>query len=821
MALAAVRPEKRTGKKLMVGAIGGLGCIGLAFGLGVVLSPSPSERCPELARLRIQEQAWEEQLHARLEDDSTPSELAAALTQLESTTLLVQSGKGRSECLQALNAYAALLPTRRSQYEQLEAALRALEGERRTLLSQLEGSAGGAGLDPAVLSQSLKGLIQLQEQRFDPARPEMPPTELLGPWWKLHQQVQEQRHALETLLKDRLQSTLALPPLSPLVPVQLVGKALVLLGTLIMLGGLLRSRFASRQKHAVMPVSQQASEQATPAPEGAAAGSGLRGVDEASFLLGWLSQLGELALLLRGDGRVLQATAPLELSLGLNPGGLSGQAGIERLLPERLQAGLLQRLRSPGSEGALRGWEEVSLKRAGGGEQAGKLLLLPLRGGSAPSVAGSASGASLSVGTSAGGEGPVAPGPSPGEGVSWLLLIRDQELQQQKRQLEEQMRSNTLQLQASSLELKRSRARQAAIFERAMDSILGIDAHGQVVECNPAAEEVFGVAQRGVLGLNLGELVISSSRTGRFHIGEGGEVWGEENLPLAHRREVTAVRPDGTLFPAEMQVVKVQMDPPLAYYVFLQDISERKRGEQLKNDFVSTVSHELRTPLTSIRGSLGLLEGGVLGPLPARVLEMIRIARSNSDRLIRLTSEMLDLEKMEAGRLTLRLEPLSAGELIETALAGVSGMAAQSGVLLQAEEVNAGTFSGDRDRLLQVLTNLLSNAIKFSKPGQEVRIQVAAEAGGLRFSVHDHGPGIPKERLPSLFKKFQQLESPDGLTRKGTGLGLAISRALVELHHGTLSVQSEVGKGSTFSFRLPQGLRHGSGTPSNPLIPVE
>ncbi|MFM7201930.1 MAG: sensor histidine kinase [Myxococcota bacterium] len=786
-----------------------VGALGLSFGLGLLLAPSEPPPCAPLLTLRTQELAWEEQLEARLDGQYSASALAASLTKLEQDARLTQQtlGPDAARCAPGLAPYLQALSARRAAYEKLEGDLRTLEGERRKLLAQLETSAAPEGQAEGG-AQALQALVQLHEpgmKQLDSGA-KIPP--LLESWWTRRLQVEHEARSLESLTHEKF--LVLLEPETkpkPAYPVEGVGKGLVVLGFLIMLVGLWRLRQTSPPPTVGMsqPPVPDAARDEQKAADGSsdevgaqsspmvplvstttASSYGLAHIDEAQYLLAWLSHTGELAVLLQADGQVIQATLPLELSLGLNAGGLTGLAGVERLFPERLHGTLYQRLKLSAPENSLRGWEDFLLKQAGGGEQPVRMLLLPFLG----------------------------------PARRWVLLLRDQELQQQKRQLEEQMRSNTLQLQASSLELKRSRARQAAIFESAMDSILGIDAHGQVVECNPAAEDVFGVAERGVLGLNLGELVISSSRTGRFHIGEGGEVWGEEHLPLARRREVTAVRPDGTLFPAEMQVVKVQMDPPLAYYVFLQDISERKRVEQLKNEFVSTVSHELRTPLTSIRGSLGLLEGGVLGTLPPRVLEMIRIARSNSDRLIRLTSEMLDLEKIEAGRLTLRLEPLSAGEVVEGAISGLNGMAAQCGVKLRVEEVQAGTFSGDRDRLLQVLTNLLSNAIKYSQAGQEVRLQVSAEPGALRFAVIDQGPGIPRERLPSLFKKFQQLESPDGVRRKGTGLGLAISRALVELHHGTIGVHSEVGKGSTFWFRLPLGLRHGGGTTSSPLVQI-
>ncbi len=237
------------------------------------------------------------------------------------------------------------------------------------------------------------------------------------------------------------------------------------------------------------------------------------------------------------------------------------------------------------------------------------------------------------------------------------------------------------------------------------------------------------------------------------------------------------------------------------------DVTERLRAQRMKDEFVSIVSHELRTPLTSIRGSLGLLEGGVAGTLPPKAGELVRIARTNSDRLIRLINDILDLDKMEAGRLELRREAIEVGPLVEVVVAEMSGYAQQAGVVVEAEVGPCEPVHGDRDRLAQVLVNLVSNAIKFSPEGERVRVRAQPSpspgSGRVRLSVTDQGPGIARADVPKLFQKFHQLDASDARRRGGSGLGLVIAKTLVEAHHGHIGVDSEIDRGSTFYFELP------------------
>ncbi|KFE69886.1 ATP-binding protein [Hyalangium minutum] len=232
--------------------------------------------------------------------------------------------------------------------------------------------------------------------------------------------------------------------------------------------------------------------------------------------------------------------------------------------------------------------------------------------------------------------------------------------------------------------------------------------------------------------------------------------------------------------------------------------SEHRRVEQLKDEFVSTVSHELRTPLTSIRGALGLLKGGIAGPLPAEAEELIWIAQDNSDRLLRLINDILDLEGLETGQLSFKREPLPLGELVTQAVVAQRGYAAQYGVKLVVALDSEARALVDADRFLQVMANLLSNAIKFSPQGETVQVRLARLPGGLRVSVEDHGPGIPESFRSRIFHKFAQADGSDTRRKGGTGLGLSITQALVARMEGTLSFVSEEGEGSTFFVVLPE-----------------
>ena len=241
------------------------------------------------------------------------------------------------------------------------------------------------------------------------------------------------------------------------------------------------------------------------------------------------------------------------------------------------------------------------------------------------------------------------------------------------------------------------------------------------------------------------------------------------------------------------------------FYSLGTDITELKRIDRMKTEFVSTVSHELRTPLTSIRGSLGLIAGGVTGELSEPVKVLIDIAKNNCERLIRLVNDILDSEKIESGKVHMDLKVVDMNQVVRRALTANEGFAVQHNVTmhLQAPDESLQVFI-DTDRMIQVLTNLLSNALKFSFSGGNVEVSVSRVAHGIRVEVADHGPGIPEDFRGHIFQKFSQADSSDTRQKGGSGLGLNISKTLIEKMGGYISFVSALNVGSTFFFEVPE-----------------
>jgi signal transduction histidine kinase len=236
----------------------------------------------------------------------------------------------------------------------------------------------------------------------------------------------------------------------------------------------------------------------------------------------------------------------------------------------------------------------------------------------------------------------------------------------------------------------------------------------------------------------------------------------------------------------------------------LRYATERKRLERLKDEFVSTVSHELRTPLTSISGSLGLLMGNAAGSLPKPMARLLAIAHTNSQRLVRLVDDILDIEKMQAGRMVFNFSRVDVRPLVAQAIAANRGFAEGYGVRVRLEAARAGAdVRADPDRLLQVVTNLLSNAIKFSPADHEVVVAIEKGADTVRLTVRDHGPGIPVDFKPLIFEKFAQADAGDARQKGGTGLGLSIVKQIVDRLGGEVGFADAPGGGTIFHVQLP------------------
>lgn len=276
----------------------------------------------------------------------------------------------------------------------------------------------------------------------------------------------------------------------------------------------------------------------------------------------------------------------------------------------------------------------------------------------------------------------------------------------------------------------------------------------------------------------------------------------QEQRLLAERNE-RATDSRHRAFLVVMTAVFLAMLAVLAsVFLIFRDLTRRREVERMKSEFVSVVSHELRTPLTSIHGSLGLLASGLVDAATSKGKRMLEIAVNNTDRLIRLLNDILDVEKLDSGAAEMRRRMCDAGELIHNAVDVMRPMAQKHEITIESKAVNT-EISADPDRIVQCLTNLLSNAIKFSDPGGKVSIRAAHYGNDLRFEVSDNGRGIPRNKQTTIFERFHQVDASDSRRKGGTGLGLAISRSIVQQHGGKIWVESEPDKGSTFYFTVP------------------
>jgi PAS domain S-box-containing protein len=339
-------------------------------------------------------------------------------------------------------------------------------------------------------------------------------------------------------------------------------------------------------------------------------------------------------------------------------------------------------------------------------------------------------------------------------------------------------------------------SRERAVFEAAMDGILVVNGRGVIERGNPAAERLFGRGPGELVGRSVFDLMNPASAERIRPILAGGP----EAYSSGLRREAAGVRQDGSTFPMEISFAALKSSDD-GVLLFVRDISERREVERMKDEFISTVSHELRTPLTSIAGSLGLVASGAAGPLPEKAARLISIAQANSQRLVRLINDVLDLEKIESGKLPFNFQELDLGDVAERAVEGVRGYADQLGVELKLDRNGPARVRGDADRLVQVITNLLSNAAKYSPRGEAVQVTVAREGEKVQLTVADRGPGVPEAFRDRIFTRFAQADSSDARGKSGTGLGLYIAKEIAERHGGRLWYETK--GGAVFHLELP------------------
>ena len=269
--------------------------------------------------------------------------------------------------------------------------------------------------------------------------------------------------------------------------------------------------------------------------------------------------------------------------------------------------------------------------------------------------------------------------------------------------------------------------------------------------------------------------------------------------------ETVHVRRDGSRVPVEIHLQYLTPKGEASRFVaVVKDITERLKVDRAKSEFISTVSHELRTPLTSIKGVLGLIKAGAFNAAPEKLLPMVEIAYDNSTRLGGLIDDILDIEKITAGKMEFVLKPLNASILIEEALDANKVYGDKYGVTFKHRMTDSRLImNGDKDRLMQVMSNLLSNAAKFSREGSTVEITASRQNDNIYISVKDDGDGIPKEAQATIFERFTQADSSDQRIKGGTGLGLSISKTIIDGHGGDIGFTSEYGQGTVFYFEIP------------------
>ncbi len=358
---------------------------------------------------------------------------------------------------------------------------------------------------------------------------------------------------------------------------------------------------------------------------------------------------------------------------------------------------------------------------------------------------------------------------------------------------------------------------QRAIFESADYAIIAIDAEGMVQAFNQAAERMFGIVADRVIGRqNLANFFLAeqlAARAREFSVELGKPVSpGPEtlllksHLGLRNEHEWDMLRADGSTLVVQMSMAALRKDDfgVKGYVGIVHDISERRKMQRLKQEFVSTVSHELRTPLAAIMSALSLLDQGEAGDIPEPAHEFVRMAHEGSMRLAALVNDILDIDRIESPELALVPSTVALPELLAEALQHGRKQAERYAVQLHLDmPVPAASIRVDRDRLLQVLGHLLANACKFSPPGYAVRLAAGLYGSQARISVFDNGPGIPLSFRARIFDKFARADDSDTRQKGGTGLGLAISKALVARMGGRIGFESSAGLATEFYLEFP------------------
>jgi PAS domain S-box-containing protein len=369
----------------------------------------------------------------------------------------------------------------------------------------------------------------------------------------------------------------------------------------------------------------------------------------------------------------------------------------------------------------------------------------------------------------------------------------------QQAELYQQLQQELKDRRQAQMLLQQSEALFRSLSECSPIGIFRNDAAGQCTYTNPRCQEITGATFEETLGDGWQAFI---------HPEDLKKILPQRSAAAATQQESSVelrhIRKDGTVRLCQVKAAPI-LSPShelLGYVGTVEDITESRAIEQMKNEFISIVSHELRTPLASIRGSLGLLASDVLKDEPDTAKHMLNIAAIETERLVRLVSDILDLERLESNKVVLNKQWCCATTLMQQAIEVLQPLADENQITLSFAPLPFQIWVA-ADRIIQTLVNLLSNAIKFSPPSSTVTLTASVQTQRIVFQVQDQGRGIPANKLETIFGRFQQVDATDSRNEGGTGLGLAICRNIVQQHGGQIWVESTVGKGSTFYFTIP------------------
>jgi two-component system, OmpR family, sensor histidine kinase VicK len=360
------------------------------------------------------------------------------------------------------------------------------------------------------------------------------------------------------------------------------------------------------------------------------------------------------------------------------------------------------------------------------------------------------------------------------------------------------------------------------ILESVGDGIYGIDLEGRLTFINEAGARALGYKPDQLKGREVHEVIHHSHADGTPYSKVTSPILqGMRRRETVRMRDEVFWRHDGSTIPVEYIASPLIEDGHISgMVVAFQDVSERRRLEKMKDEFISTVSHELRTPLTSLRAALGLISSGALDRRPEKQRQMVEMAIGNCDRLVRLVNDILDFDRVENGRLPLNRVPVPAVDLLRRAADVAHSMASAVHISFLVGAGPAMVFA-DQDRILQVLNELVSNAIKFSPPDTVIRLGTEpAGDGEVCFVIEDQGHGIAPEKLERIFERFQQGDASDTRALGGTGLGLALCRSIIEQHGGRIWAESNPNQGSRFLFTLPAAVASAQAQLQQPISPA-